>query len=121
MRKGVVFVGDRLAGGGATGGRFSRAAGGPPQCDAVGLLSACHRKSPEHPHLARALVADQLRCAVRGDLSLIDHFARSGHDEGDQALAPTASIRRTDYGDHADLGVSVDYLLDLAWEDAEAR
>src|SRR5258708_34806007 len=96
------------------------AASRPPQCNAVGLLSASHGKSPNHPHLARALVADQLRRAVHGDLGLIDHFVRAGHGEGDQALASTARIRRADNGDHADLGVSVNHLLDLAWENVEA-
>src|SRR5271154_849273 len=57
---------------------------------------------------------------MRGDFGRSDLFAGSGRNEGDQALAASARVRRTDDADHPDALVSVDRLLDFAREDIKA-
>ena len=73
-------------------GRFPRAEDGAAQCNAIQLESTCDRQLRHHSHLGRALVVDQPGRAVGGNLGHIDLFARSGHDEGDQALATGSRI-----------------------------
>jgi len=92
----------------------------PTQGHAIHLLSARNRQLRDHPHLSRAFVADEPRRTVCIDLGRVDLFAGSGNNEGDQALAASVRVRRTDDSDHPDALVSKDHLLNFSGKDIKA-
>ena len=68
----------------------------PPQRHPIKLMRGRHRQGLHDGDIRRAGVADELGGAVGGDLRRVDGLTRPGHDEGNQALAARARVRRAD-------------------------